>query len=74
MSDICVSQEADQKAYQIELKKAMWVPHILRVSIAQIDDMNEMRQRIIVCSCSPVDWSGECKYLLEEISKMKTQA
>ena len=74
MSDICVSQEADQKAYQIELKKEMWVPHILRVSVAQTKYMNEMRQCITVRSCSPVDWHGECKYLLEEISKMKTQA
>lgn len=68
------SEEADQKAFQIELKKAMWVPHIFRVSVAQTEYMNEMRQRITVRSCSPVDWSGECKYLLEEISKIKTQA
>ncbi|XP_057871294.2 replication protein A 70 kDa DNA-binding subunit B [Cryptomeria japonica] len=67
------SKEADEKAYQMELKKAMWVPHVFRVSVAKTEYMNETRQRITVRSHSPVDWVGECKYLIDEISKLKTQ-
>ncbi|KAH9322348.1 hypothetical protein KI387_016987, partial [Taxus chinensis] len=47
------SEEADEKAFQMELKKAMWVPHVFRVSVAKTEYMNETRQRITVRSHSP---------------------
>eukprot|EP01018_Ginkgo_biloba_P010292 Gb_17349 [translate_table: standard] len=67
------SEEPDQKSYQIELKKAMWVQHVLRVSVAQSEYMNEMKQRITVRSHSPVDWAGECKALLCEYLRKLTK-
>ncbi|KAJ8643813.1 hypothetical protein MRB53_005561 [Persea americana] len=61
----------DEKAFQMKLKEAMWVPHLFRVSVAQTEYMSEKRQRITVRAQAPVDWAAESKYLLEEMSKMK---
>ncbi|RWR72880.1 replication protein A DNA-binding subunit B [Cinnamomum micranthum f. kanehirae] len=61
----------DEKAFQMKLKEAMWVPHLFRVSVAQTEYMGEKRQRITIRAQAPVDWAAESKYLLEEMSKMK---
>ncbi|KAI5066413.1 hypothetical protein GOP47_0019037 [Adiantum capillus-veneris] len=68
------SQDGEMKAYSDELKKAVWVPYVLRVSVVQSEYMNEKRQRITVRSISSVNWEEESKYLLEQITKMKSGA
>ncbi|XP_077222798.1 replication protein A 70 kDa DNA-binding subunit B-like [Tasmannia lanceolata] len=70
--DSMKSEEGGEKSFQVKLKEAMWVPHLFRVSVAQSEYMNEKRQRITIRAQSPVDWSAESRYLLEEISKMTT--
>eukprot|EP00250_Pteridium_aquilinum_P034781 c8088_g1_i1 orf=345-2195(-) len=66
------SQIGEKNAYEEELKKAMWVPYVLRVSVAQTEYMNEKRQRITVRSISSVNWEEESKYLLEQIAKIRS--
>ncbi|MCO5549118.1 hypothetical protein L7F22_002584 [Adiantum nelumboides] len=68
------SQDGELRAYNGELKKAVWVPYVLRVSVVQSEYMNEKRQRITVRSLSSVNWEEESKYLLEQIAKMKSGA
>nr|XP_019709949.1 replication protein A 70 kDa DNA-binding subunit B isoform X2 [Elaeis guineensis] len=63
------TEEGDEK-YQLKLKEATWVQHLLRVSVTQSEYMNEKRQRITIRSQATVDFSAESRYLLEEISKM----
>ncbi|CAK8563250.1 unnamed protein product [Lathyrus sativus] len=65
------SQEAEENPYQMKLKWAAWVPHLLRVSVSQNEYNNEKRQRITARSVVPlVDFAAESKILLEDISKM----
>ncbi|ONK64694.1 uncharacterized protein A4U43_C07F28910 [Asparagus officinalis] len=65
-----IKTEEGEDRYQLKLKEAMWTHHLFRVSVAQTEYMSEKRQRITVRSQSPVDYSAESRYLLEEISKM----
>lgn len=65
------SQDGEMKAYNAELKKVMWAPYVLRVSVAQSEYMNEKRQRITVRSLSTVVWEEESKYLIEQIAKLR---
>lgn len=53
----------------MKLKEVTWVPHLLRVSVAQQEYNNEKRQRVTVRAVAPVDFAAESKFLLEEISK-----
>lgn len=64
-------QEGEGNAYQLKLKEATWVPHLLRVSVTTQEYMSEKRQRITVRGVAPVDYAAESRFLLEEISKMK---
>ncbi|KAK9198750.1 hypothetical protein WN944_013936 [Citrus x changshan-huyou] len=63
------SQLGDDNSYQMKLKEVTWVPHLLRVSVAQQEYNNEKRQRVTVRAVAPVDFAAESKFLLEEISK-----
>lgn len=65
------AQGGDGKPYDAALRKAMWVPHVYRISVAQTEYMNEKRQRVTVRSVGPVDWAAESKLLLENIAKLK---
>ena len=56
--------------FQLKLKEATWIPHLFRVSVVQNEYMGEKRQRITVRSESPVDYSAEARYQLEEIAKL----
>ncbi|KAM7278594.1 hypothetical protein ACFE04_005728 [Oxalis oulophora] len=64
------SQEGEE--YQLALKQVTWVPHLFRVSVAQNEYNNEKRQRVTVRSVAPVDFAAESRFLLEDISKMKS--
>ena len=64
-------QDGDSKAYNGELKNAMWLPYVMRVSVQQTEYLSEKRQRITVRSVSAVDWQEESKHLIEEISKLR---
>ncbi|KAI4335903.1 hypothetical protein L6164_014499 [Bauhinia variegata] len=66
------SQEGEDSPFQQKLKQVTWVPHLMRVSVSQHEYMNEKRQRITARSVAPVDFAAESRFLLEEISKMKT--
>ncbi|KAM7475686.1 hypothetical protein LguiB_022929 [Lonicera macranthoides] len=65
------SQEGEGNAYQLKLKEATWLQHLLRVSVTTQEYMSEKRQRITVRGVAPVDYAAESRFLLEEISKMK---
>lgn len=67
------SQLGDDNSYQMKLKEVTWVPHLLRVSVAQHEYNNEKRQRITVRAVAPVDFAAESKFLLEETSKKVSQ-
>ncbi|KAL8232602.1 hypothetical protein R6Q57_002380 [Mikania cordata] len=62
----------DASDFQTQLKKATWVPHLFRLTVATREYNNEKRQRITVSSVSTVDFAAESKLLLEEISSMKS--
>ncbi|KAL5064895.1 hypothetical protein RYX36_026632 [Vicia faba] len=64
------SQEGEENPYQMKLKQATWIPHLLRVSVSQNEYNNEKRQRITARTVVPVDFAVESKILLEDISKM----
>lgn len=66
-----VVQDGDGKPYEAALRKAMWVPHIYRISVAQTEYMNEKRQRLTVRTVGPVDWAAESRHLLENIAKVR---
>ncbi|RLN39553.1 replication protein A 70 kDa DNA-binding subunit B [Panicum miliaceum] len=65
-----IRREEGDDSYILKLKEATWVPHLIRVSVAQHEYMNERRQRITVRTEAPVDYAAESKYLLEEIAKL----
>ncbi|EYU45429.1 hypothetical protein ABFS82_09G050100 [Erythranthe guttata] len=64
------SQEGES-AYQMKLKKAIWVPHLFRIGVTQNEYNNEKRQRITVKAVAPIDYATESKFLVEEISNLK---
>ncbi|XP_023762103.1 replication protein A 70 kDa DNA-binding subunit B [Lactuca sativa] len=66
-----LKSQGDGSDYQLQLKKATWVPLLFRVSVQPREYNNEKRQRITVRSVAPVDFAAESKFLLEEISSMK---
>ncbi|XP_024973030.1 replication protein A 70 kDa DNA-binding subunit B [Cynara cardunculus var. scolymus] len=66
-----MKSQGDGTDFQLQLKKATWVPHLFRVSVAPREYNNEKRQRITVRAVAPVDFAAESKFLLEEISSMK---
>ncbi|KAI3685030.1 hypothetical protein L6452_34261 [Arctium lappa] len=66
-----MKSQGDGSDFQLQLKKATWVPHLFRVSVAPREYNNEKRQRITVRAVAPVDFAAESKFLLEEISSMK---
>ncbi|KAI3733205.1 hypothetical protein L1987_64425 [Smallanthus sonchifolius] len=66
-----MKSQDDSSDFQTQLKKATWVPHLLRLMVAPREYNNEKRQRITVKSVCPVDFAAESKLLLEEISLMK---
>ncbi|KAL8111128.1 replication protein A 70 kDa DNA-binding subunit B-like [Apium graveolens] len=66
------SQEGDGTSYQMKLKEVTWVPHLFRVSVVPQEYNNEKRQRITVRAVAPVDYAAESRFLLEEITKMKS--
>lgn len=63
--------QEDPKRFASHLKEVSWTPYVFRISVAQQEYMNEKRQRITVRAIHPVDWSGECKYMLEQIASLK---
>ena len=65
-------QEGEENQFQQKLKKAIWVSHLFRISVAQHEYMNEKRQWITARAVVAVDFAAESRLLLEEISKMKT--
>ncbi|KAI4303759.1 hypothetical protein MLD38_039355 [Melastoma candidum] len=65
------SQVSEENLYQQKLKRATWVPHLFRISVAQHEYNGEKRQRITARAVVPVDFAAESRYLLEEISKMQ---
>ncbi|KAJ1387138.1 hypothetical protein SESBI_40216 [Sesbania bispinosa] len=65
------SQDGEDNPYQLKLKQATWVPHLLRVSVTQNEYNNEKRQRITARAVVPVDFAAESRILLEDISKMR---
>ncbi|KAL4559327.1 hypothetical protein LXL04_031465 [Taraxacum kok-saghyz] len=66
-----LKSQGDGSDYQLQLKKATWVPYLFRVSVQPREYNNEKRQRFTVRSVAPVDFAAESKFLLEEISSMK---
>ncbi|KAJ9560057.1 hypothetical protein OSB04_005217 [Centaurea solstitialis] len=66
-----MKSEGDGSGFQLQLKKATWVPYLFRVSVAPREYNNEKRQRITVRAVAPVDFAAESKFLLEEIAAMK---
>ncbi|CAH1442944.1 unnamed protein product [Lactuca virosa] len=66
-----LKSQGDGSDYQLQLKKATWVPLLFRVSVQPREYNNEKRQRITVRSVAPVDFAAESKFLLEEISSIK---
>lgn len=66
-----MKSQGDGSDFQLQLKKATWVPYLFRVSVAPREYNNEKRQRITVRAVAPVDFAAESKFLLEEISSMK---
>ncbi|CAI9266842.1 unnamed protein product [Lactuca saligna] len=66
-----LKSQGDGSDFQLQLKKATWVPYLFRVSVQPREYNNEKRQRITVRSVAPVDFAAESKFLLEEISSMK---
>nr|XP_043636606.1 replication protein A 70 kDa DNA-binding subunit B [Erigeron canadensis] len=66
-----MKSQDDLSEFQTQLKKATWVPHLLRVMVAPREYNNEKKQRITVKSVAPVDFAAESKFLLDEISSMK---
>ncbi|EMS53693.1 Replication protein A 70 kDa DNA-binding subunit [Triticum urartu] len=65
-----IRKEEGDDMFQLKLKEATWIPHLFRVSVVQNEYMGEKRQRITVRSESPVDYSAEARYQLEEIAKL----
>lgn len=65
-------QEGEDNLYLQKLKQATWVPHLFRISVSQNEYNNEKRQRITVRAVAPVDFAAESRFLLEEISKMRS--
>ncbi|XP_076907473.1 replication protein A 70 kDa DNA-binding subunit B-like [Bidens hawaiensis] len=59
-------------AYQTQLKKATWVPHVFRLMVAPHEYNNDKRQRITVKIVSPVDYAAESKFLLDDISSTQS--
>ncbi|KAI3513337.1 hypothetical protein L1887_20668 [Cichorium endivia] len=66
-----MKSQDDGSDFQLQLKKATWVPYLFRVSVQPREYNNEKRQRITVRAVAPVDFAAESKFLLEEISSMK---
>ncbi|KAH7528873.1 hypothetical protein FEM48_Zijuj05G0124000 [Ziziphus jujuba var. spinosa] len=66
------TQEGEDNLYLQKLKQATWVPHLFRISVSQSEYNNEKRQRITVRAVAPVDFAAESRFLLEEISKMRS--
>ncbi|XP_071721963.1 replication protein A 70 kDa DNA-binding subunit B-like [Rutidosis leptorrhynchoides] len=66
------SQEGEDNPYQLTLKQVTWVPHLFRVSVSQNEYNYEKRQRVTIRSIAPIDYAAESRFLLEEISKMKS--
>lgn len=64
------SQDGEENPYAMKLKKATWIPHLMRVSVSQNEYNGEKRQRITARAVVPVDFAVESKFLLEDISKM----
>ncbi|KEH32027.1 putative replication factor A protein [Medicago truncatula] len=64
------SQDGEENPYDMKLKKATWIPHLLRVSVSQNEYNGEKRQRITARAVVPIDFAAESKFLLEDISKM----
>ena len=63
-------QEGEENPYAMQLKKAIWIPHLMRVSVSQNEYNGEKRQRITARTVVPLDFAAESKFLLEDISKM----
>ncbi|KAL8130385.1 hypothetical protein V2J09_019540 [Rumex salicifolius] len=66
------SQDGEENPYQLKLKETTWVPYHLRVSVSVQEYMGEKKQRITVRAVAPVDFAAESKFLLDEITKMKS--
>ncbi|KAG9153227.1 hypothetical protein Leryth_021249 [Lithospermum erythrorhizon] len=64
------SQEGES-AFQMKLKEATWAPYFFRVSVMPHEYNGDKRQRITARAVGPIDYAGEAKYMLEELSKMK---
>ncbi|XP_076951339.1 replication protein A 70 kDa DNA-binding subunit B-like [Bidens hawaiensis] len=62
----------DGSAYQTQLKKATWVPHVFRLMVAPQEYNNDKRQRITVKIVSPIDYAAEYKFLLDDISSTQS--
>ncbi|XP_071690614.1 replication protein A 70 kDa DNA-binding subunit B-like [Rutidosis leptorrhynchoides] len=66
-----MKSQDDANDFHTQLKKATWVPHVVRVMVAPREYNNEKKQRITVKAVAPVDFAAESKFLLDEITSMK---
>ncbi|KAI7742140.1 hypothetical protein M8C21_032185 [Ambrosia artemisiifolia] len=62
-----MKSQDDSSDFQLQLKKATWVPHVFRLMVAPREYNNEKRQRITVKYVSPVDFAAETKLLLQSM-------
>ena len=54
------------------MKDAIWVPNLFQIIVAQHEYKNEKRQWITARAVVQDDFEAESRFLLDEISKMKT--
>ncbi|KEH32029.1 replication factor-A carboxy-terminal domain protein [Medicago truncatula] len=59
------SQEGEENPYLMKLKKATWIPHLLRVSVSQNENNNEKRQKITAVAVVPVDLAANLNFSLK---------
>ncbi|CBI21889.3 unnamed protein product, partial [Vitis vinifera] len=65
-------QEGEEKRFQHKMKDAIWVPNLFQIIVAQHEYKNEKRQWITARAVVQDDFEAESRFLLDEISKMKT--
>ena len=66
-----VVYDSDGKPYEAALHKAILVPHIYCISVAQTWYMNRKRQCLTVRSIRSLNWVAECRHILENIAKLR---
>ncbi|KAI3665528.1 hypothetical protein L6452_44155 [Arctium lappa] len=76
LADELAEMKAHEKGtnFRLQLDQAKWISFLIRVVVAPTEYDNVKRQKINVVAIAPVDFAGDARLLLEDISLMKSSA